>query len=246
MTMVNVGGRELAITLTFGDIDTKPTTLGRFISHYKVVNEINTERQVKVWKKPSYRALTLRMVLRGSPAEFIEQEANMQQEWVKDDAGILGKLRERYIKNTAVELHIIAFESASQKEGEPLSEYMTRLQKLIIHAYPEYPEWVRKSRTVWQFLNGVRDKDVREELITKGWIKDGKDSKEYDEMLKLAEGVINKKKVTKATGKIGFENHINTVVGKSRNTTPGYVKNKRTNNNTGQQNPIGANWNCFC
>ena len=47
MTMVNVGGREQAITLTSGDIDTKPTTLERFISHYKVVNEINTERQVK-------------------------------------------------------------------------------------------------------------------------------------------------------------------------------------------------------
>ena len=93
MTMVNVGGREQPITVTFGDIDTKPTTLERFISHYKVVNEINTERQVKVWKKPSYRALTLRMALRGPPAEYIEQEANMQQEWVKDDAGILGKLR---------------------------------------------------------------------------------------------------------------------------------------------------------
>ena len=246
MTMVNVGGREQAITLTFGDIDTKPTTLERFIAHYKVVNEINTERQVKVWKKPSYRALTLRMALRGPPAEFIEQEANMQQEWVKDDAGILGKLRERYIKNTAVELHIIAFESASQKEGEPLAEYMTRLQKLIGDAYPEYPEWVRKSRTVWQFLNGARDKDVREELITKGWMKDGKDSKEYDEILKLAEGVINKKKATKATGKVGYENQVNTVVGKSRNTTPGYGKSKRTNKNTGQSSPIGANWNCFC
>ena len=145
--MVNAGGREQAITLTFGDIDTKPTTLESFISHYKVLNEINTERQVKVWKKSSYRSLTVRMALRGPPAEFIEQEAYMQQEWVKDDAGILGKLRDRYIKNTAVELHIIAFESASQKEGE-LAEYMTRLQKLIGDAYPEYPEWVRKSRTV--------------------------------------------------------------------------------------------------
>ena len=148
MTMVNVGGREQAITLTFGDIDTKPTTLERFISHYKVVNEINTERQVKVWKKPSYRALILRMALRGSPAEFIEQEANMQQEWVKDDAGILGKLRDRYIKNTAVELHIIAFESASQKEGEPLAEYMTRLQKLI---------WSGLNSTPMRSKSGVRN-----------------------------------------------------------------------------------------
>ena len=78
MAMVNVGGREQQITVTFGDIDTKPTTLERFISHYKVVNEINTEHQVKVWKKPSYRVLTLRMALRGPPAEYIEQEANMQ------------------------------------------------------------------------------------------------------------------------------------------------------------------------
>ena len=86
---------------------------------------------------------------------------------------------------------------------------------------------------------------MREELITKGWMKDGKDSKEYDEILKLAEGVINKKKVTKATGKIGFENHVNAVVGKSRNTTSGCVRNKRSNTN-GHSNPIGANWNCFC
>ena len=88
------------------------------------------------------------MALQGPPAEFIEQEANMQREWVKDDEGIMGKLRDRYIKNTAVELHIIAFESVSQKDGEPLAEYMTRLQKLIEDAYSEYPEWVRKSRTV--------------------------------------------------------------------------------------------------
>ena len=82
---------------------------------------------------------------------------------------------------------------------------------------------------------------MREELITKGWMKDGRNSKEYDEILKLAEGVIDKKKVTKATGKIGIENHINAVVGKSRNTTSGYVRNKRTNTNAGHSNPIGAN-----
>ena len=36
----------------------------------------------------------------------------------------LGKLRDRYIEYAAVELHIIAFESASQ-EGETLAEYKT-------------------------------------------------------------------------------------------------------------------------
>ena len=76
-------------------------------------------------------------------------------------------------------------------------------------------------------------------------MKDGKDSKEYDEILKIAEGVINKKKVTKATGKVGCENQVNTVVGKSRNATPGYVRNKRTNPKAVHSSPIGANWNCF-
>ena len=188
MTMVNVGGCEQPISVTFGDIDTKPTTLERFISHYKVVNEINTERQVMVWKKPSYRALTLRMALRGPPAVYIEQETNMQQEWVKDDAGIL----------------------------------------------------------VWQLLKGARDKDVREELITIGRMKDGKDSNEYDEILKIAEGVINKNKVTKAMGKVGCENQVNTVVGKLRKTTPGYVRNKRIKTKAVHSSPMGANWNCFC
>ena len=92
---------------------------------------------------------------------------------------------------------------------------------------------------------GPRDKDVREELITKGWMKDGKDSKEYEEILKIAEGVINKKKVAKATGKVGHENQVNTVVGRSRTTTPGYVRNRRISNNAGNS-PPGANWNCFC
>ena len=111
---------------------------------------------------------------------------------------------------------------------------MTRLQKLKGDAYPEYPEWVRKSRTAWQFLNGARDKDVREEPIAKGWMKDGKDSKEYDEILKIAEGVINKKKEMKAAGKVGYENQVNTVVGRSRTTTPGYVRNRMINSsNTG-------------
>ena len=69
----------------------------------------------------------------------------------------------------------------------------------------------------------------------------------YDEILKIAEGVINKKKVTKATGKVGYdyENQVNTVVGRSRTTTPGYVRNRRINSNTGNS-PPGANCNCFC
>ena len=42
MLEVGMGSREQPITLTFGDIDTTPTSLERFSSHYGVVNEINT------------------------------------------------------------------------------------------------------------------------------------------------------------------------------------------------------------
>ena len=195
-------GREQQVTLTFGDDDTLPGSLERFISHYELVREINLERGVRVWNKPSYRALMLRMALRGPAADYLEQEARMLSLWVKDDVQILEKLRARYVKNAAVELHIIAFETASQKEGEPLGEYMVRLQKLIENAYTEHPAFIKQGRVVWQFLNGARDRDVREALIKDGWMKDSKNTKSYEEILKTAEAVVNTKKAARATGKV--------------------------------------------
>ena len=58
---VNGKGREQGISLTFGDSDTSPSNLERFISHYDLVDQINRARGVRVWAKPSYRALMLRM-----------------------------------------------------------------------------------------------------------------------------------------------------------------------------------------
>ena len=112
------------------------------------------------------------------------------------------ELRQRYVNNAAIELRIIQFETASQAEGEPLSEYMTRLQKLMEKAYSSHPQFIKQVRVVWQFLNGLRDKDVREALIKEKWMKDGKTAKSYDEILKIAETVVNTKLAARATGKI--------------------------------------------
>lgn len=193
--------REQTITLTFGDTDTNPSSLERFISHYELVDEINRERGIRVWLKASYRALMLRMALRGAAADYLEQESKLQSSWVKDDSLIIERLRARYIKNSAVELHIIAFETALQGEGEPLAEYMVRLQRLAHNAYTEYPEWINQNRIVWQFLNGARDRDVREALIKEGWMVDNKTAKGYEEVLKIAEQVVNTKKAARATGR---------------------------------------------
>ena len=195
--------KEQSLSLTFGDVDTLPSSLERFISHYGLVNEINTARGVKVWKKPSYRALILRMALRGPAADYIEQESRLLSQWVKDDMQIIEKLKARYIQNSAVELHIINFEKAEQGEGEPLSDYMVRLQRLVLNAFPDYPEWVNQNKVVWQFLNGARDKDVREALIREGWMLDSKTAKSYEVVLKTAEQVVNTRKAAKATGRIG-------------------------------------------
>lgn len=246
-------GREQQITLTFGDNDTLPGSLERFISHYELVDEINRERVIRVWLKPSYRALMLRMALRGPAADYLEQEARMLSPWVKDDRKIIQHLRARYVQNSAVELHIIAFETAGQKEGEPLGEYMVRLQKLIENAYTEYPGFIKQGRVVWQFLNGAKDKDVREALIKEGWMLDSKNTKSYETILKIAEGVVNTKKAARATGKVGNPNSpipagsINSSQGqgemRGNYSNPGR-RNQRTSTSGG--NRVVRNWYCYC
>lgn len=219
--------REQTITLTFGDTDTHPSSLERFISHYELVDEINRERGVRVWSKASYRALMLRMALRGAAADYLEQESKLLSSWVKDDNMIIERLRARYIKNSAVELHIIAFETALQGEGEPLAEYMVRLQKLAHNAYTAYPEWINQNRIVWQFLNGARDRDVREAIIKEGWMLDNKTAKGYEDVLKIAEQVVNTKKATRATGKGSIANGggVNAVSYSTISSRPGGILN---------------------
>lgn len=193
-------GREMGLSMTFGE-DTSPSSLDRFLTHWNLVDEINKTRGVRTWTTEAYRACILRMALRGPAADWISQESAMLSTWVKDDQKIIAKLKERYIKNTAIELHIIAFEQSSQKDGETISEYMVRLQKLIENAYCKHPAHIKQMRVVWQFLNGLRDRDVREVLIREKWMEDGENAKSYEEILKIAEGTLNTKIASRATGR---------------------------------------------
>ena len=195
-------GKEKSIELTFGD-DTSPHLLEKFIAHYSLVDRINKARGVRVWRKTDYRALMLRSALRGAASEFVENAENiMLTPWVKNDQDIIQKLMERYVTNAAIELRIIEFETASQLEGEPLGEFMVRLQRLMEKAYSSHPQYIKEVRVVWQFLNGLCDRDVREALIKEKWMKDGKNAKSYDEILKIAETVVNSKVAARATGQV--------------------------------------------
>ena len=121
-----LSGKEKSIDMTFGD-DSSPHLLEKFLSHYRLVDRINRERGVRVWKKAEYRALMLRAALRGAASEFVEnEELIMLSPWVKDDQLMIEELKKRYITNSAIEIRIIEFETARQDEGEPLVEYLVR------------------------------------------------------------------------------------------------------------------------
>jgi len=240
-------GKEKSIDLTFGD-DTSPHLLEKFLAHYSLVDRINRARGVRVWKKAEYRALMLRSALRGTASEYVENaEQIMLSSWVSDDQGILIQLKQRYITNAAIELRIIQFETASQAEGEPLGEYLTRLQKLMEKAYSSHPQYIKQVRVVWQFLNGLRDKDVREALIKEKWMADGQTAKSYDEILKIAETVVNTKVAGRATGKITAGN-----LGVTRDSRAGQKspnnKSRYSAHNSYKAPYPGAgrgNWDCW-
>ena len=236
-------GKEKSIELTFGD-DTSPHLLEKFTAHYSLVDRINKARGVRVWRKPGYRALMLRSALRGAASEFVENAENiMLTPWVENDQEILQKLMERYVTNAAIELRIIEFETASQLEGEPLGEYMVRIQRLMEKAYSTHPQYIKEVRVVWQFLNGLRDRDVREALIKEKWMKDGQNAKSYDEILKIAETVVNAKVAAKATGQVkaqGFKSGTINALSSSNTTGKKSPKNKGKYNYRSNSSPYNT------
>ena len=91
----NSGGKEMQLDMTFGNNGTKPADLDGFLTHYSIVDEINKERQVRPWTKPTYRALVLRKALRGTASDYVNQEAKLLSPWVRDDVQIIEKLLEK-------------------------------------------------------------------------------------------------------------------------------------------------------
>ena len=126
-----------------------------------------------------------------------------------------------------------------------------RLQGLVENAYGTQPCNVKQLKVIWQFLNGLKDKDVRESLIKEKWMIDGANSKPYEEILKIAETAVNTKKAARATGKGGYLQNANvSVVSSNRRGLQGRQGEKTKDNprfrNQGEGGQTaGGNWECY-
>ena len=178
---------EERISLAFGgDQNCTAQHLRQFISHYELVRMINIRNTIVNWDDPKYRAAKLRISLLGSPAEFMGEESSMSRAWTFDDDQIIQKLKERYIDTESIELKIMEAEEVTQEENEPLSEYMTRVQRKMRDAYPEEPDTILNKRVAWKFLSGIRNREIRAAVIKDKWMV-GQEAKPLDEILLIAE-----------------------------------------------------------
>ena len=206
MTRVVVQGtaKEKALSLTFGD-DESPMALKMFVEHYNLAKSQNMRKNVEGWQEKEFRANELRFQLRGRAAAWMLQESAMQSDWVKDDTQIIKKLQDRYLGTMSVELNIISFEELRQREGESLAEYMTRCQEKGYQAFCDFGPKGVQQRIVWKFLSGIRDADVRREVIKEKWMVSSSESKSFAEVLKIAETARLAKIAVAATSGRGTE-----------------------------------------
>jgi hypothetical protein len=197
--VVQGSAKEKSLSLTFGE-DESPMSLKLFVEHYTLAKSQNIRKKVDGWQEADFRANELRFQLRGRVAAWVLQESAMHSEWVKDDVEIIRKLQERYLGTMSVELNIISFEELRQRDSESLAEYMTRCQEKGYQAFSDFAPNGVQQRIVWKFLSGIRDADVRSEVIKAKWMVSGSESKPFAEVLKIAETAKLAKIATMATG----------------------------------------------
>lgn len=75
-------------------------------------------RGVSVRNKPDYRAVMLRLQLRGTMAAYVEHLVQLDPDLGNDDTVILDRLSSRYITADAIEIRILRFEETTQLHGE--------------------------------------------------------------------------------------------------------------------------------
>ena len=192
-------GRAVALSKTFGT-DVTPSAWREFKDHFLLVKKANIARGIALWNDASYCSVELRLCLTGAPAEFIREEAAQSVSWVKDDVEILDRLEKRYVTVEAIEVRIIRFEEACQGDDETLADFLTRLQRLAGDAFSSESAEIKRKRVVWRFLDGLKDRDIRERLIRERWMKDESHAKDYDDVLKIAETARTSKQAASLTG----------------------------------------------
>lgn len=154
-------GREEKLDVSFGSTCTG-RELRRFIDKYRVVKELNIAARLTGWDKPEYRANKLKLALEGEAFDYIGLENTMLKPWTSDDEEILDKLKDRYLKIQAVELNILEFEKSQQLHKEPLSEFLSRMQRLAADAYEGDSEAELQRKLAWRFVTGVRSDTIDE------------------------------------------------------------------------------------
>lgn len=241
-------GKEKQLSKSFG-VDTSATALLEFLDHYKLCVEMNQTKKIPGWGDAAYRAKELRFQLQGEVAVYVRQEETMGQDWVEDDNKIIDKLKERWLNRDCIELDIIDFEEARQGEYETLAQFMQRLKGLGQRAFGEFDAQGMHQRIIWRFLDGVRDRDIRSEIIRGRWMKDRKTPKPYDEVLKIAENAKLLKVAANATGHSGSGSgnskanaiNVGAVTRGAARKTRGFVQRGER----GAQPPAPRSFDCF-
>ena len=191
---------EERLDVTFGE-ELTPKSLKAFIAQYNLVKKVNMSKRIFLWDNESHRAHKVRLALRGEAAEYVNAEDSMQKEWTNDDVKVLEALKKRYLNTQSREVKIIEFESLKQEGSQTLSEYLTQVQQLVQIAYPNEPDETTRRRVVWTFLNGLRNVEIRAAIIKEGWVVNDEQTKDPEDILKIAESARQVTEAAKATGR---------------------------------------------
>jgi len=193
-------GREERLDIVFGnDGDHTAKSLRRFIEKYRVVKNLNVAARLIGWDSPEYRANKLKLSLQGDAFDFVSFEDSMHRDWTKDDEGIVEKLKDRYLNVQAVEVNILKFENTCQEGKELPNEYLARLQQLAKDAYEGQEQSDLDLRVAWKFVSGLSEENVRRKLMEGGWMKNRREAKPLDELLKIAEVTRQTDEAVRAT-----------------------------------------------
>jgi len=193
-------GREEKLDISFG-IDCTGKALRRFMDKYKVVKQLNVAARLTGWDNPEYRANKLKLALQGEAFDYVSFESTMPNKtWTVNDEEILVKLQDRYLKIQAIELHILEFERCAQGPKEPLSEFLSRIQRLAADAYDGDSDTELERKLAWRFVTGIRSDSIRQKLMEFGWMKTRREAKSLEELLKVAEMAKMTEEAVRSTG----------------------------------------------
>ncbi len=119
--------------------------------------------------------------------DYVTFEDSMQRAWSRNDEMIIEKLKDRYLNIQAIEVNILNFEKSHQEGKELLNEYLARLQQLVKDAYEGDEQKELDRKIAWKFVSGVSDEKIRRKLMEEGWMKNRREAKPLEELLKMAE-----------------------------------------------------------